>query len=312
VRILAILIAGVVLVQTTSATADRASDLAAQGEALAKEGRLTEAIAAFKQADQLRPRATHACLIALAYIRRELWPQSEVYLDACRVRSGATDPLPDWFALAHQQLVERLATADVAAVEIRVEPGALAATAAIGISSFLPDEKFAPQTVHLPRGTHTISAAVPGHDPQQQTVVIDGTTPRTVVFDFTAGKPITDPLPPPELRPPSRVVPWTLTAIGGAVLAGGVAYHVFAFKPVRDRLIDATDSTPDPALYDANEGTFDTRRKVTIALYAVGAVTLITGLVLRATVYDAPAERAPRLTYDAVRGGAIVGVEWRR
>lgn len=311
VRILAILIAGLVLVLPASARADRASELAARGEELAKAGRLTEAIDTFKQADRIRPRASHACLIALAYFRRELWPQAEVYLDACRVRSGANDPLPEWFALAHQQLVERLATADVAAVEIRVEPVELAATASIGMSSFLPDERFAPQIVHLSPGTHVITATVEGHPAAQQTIEVKGRSKLTVRFDFAAAGGVSVLAPAPPTRRRSRV-PWMVTAIGGAVVVAGAGFHVFAFKPVRDRLIDATDDTPDPALYDANEGSFETRRAVTIALYGLGAAAVITGLVLRAGRYGDEPDRAARITLGATDGGAVVGVEWSR
>lgn len=304
--------AGLVLAVAVSspAHADRATQLVARGEQLAKDGQLDAAIVAFKDAERARSRASHACLIALAYIRLQRWPQAEIYLDACRVRSSAKDPLPKWFALAHQQLVEQLDTADVAAVEIRIEPVALADTAAIGVSTFAPDEQFAPQTIHLPRGKHVITATVEGNRQAQQTIEVTGTSRLTVAFDFRTDAGVAVIVPARPVQPKRRVVPWTVTASGGVVLAAAAAYHLFAFKPVRDKLIDATDDTPDPALYDEYEGKFDTRRTVTIALYGVGAAALITGLVLLATT-DAD-ERPARLTYDATHGGAIVGLEWSR
>src|SRR5512138_3886691 len=87
-----------------------------EGEDLAKQGRLTEAIARFKDADKIEKRAKHACLIALAYIRRELWSQAEIFLTTCHQRATPTDPVPEWVPLAVDQLKERLASAKVAAV----------------------------------------------------------------------------------------------------------------------------------------------------------------------------------------------------
>ena len=72
-------------------------------------------------------------------------------------------------------------------------------------------------------------------------------------------------VPARPVHPKRRIVPWTVTASGGVVLVAAAAYHLFAFKPVRDKLIDATDDTPDPALYDEYEGKFETRRTVTVA-----------------------------------------------
>ena len=128
--------------------ADTAAERVAAGEQLAKEGRLTEAIESFKAADKLEQRAKHACLIALAYIRRELWPQAEIFMTRCHQRATAGDPVPDWAALAEKQMNERLSSAKVSAVHIRIEPTALAATAKISVSSFPADETFAPRTIH--------------------------------------------------------------------------------------------------------------------------------------------------------------------
>jgi hypothetical protein len=62
-----------VLVASSTARAElTAVELEARGEALAKTGRYGEAIEAFKAADHIQPRASHACLIALAYARRDL------------------------------------------------------------------------------------------------------------------------------------------------------------------------------------------------------------------------------------------------
>src|SRR4051812_16006045 len=98
VRALAFVVA--LVVGAAAVAAETPAELSARGEQLAKEGRFSEAITAFKAADAVEPRAKHACLIALAYTRRELWPQAEIFLDLCRTRATATDPVPDWVPLA--------------------------------------------------------------------------------------------------------------------------------------------------------------------------------------------------------------------
>src|SRR5688572_10205627 len=129
---------------SSPAVADGAASKVARGEELAKQGRLTEAIDSFKAADKIEKRAKHACLIALAYIRRELWPQAEIFLTMCHERAkGTSDPVPDWVPLAEQTLKERLAKAKVAAVKIRIAPDSLSSQALIAVSSFEPDELFA-------------------------------------------------------------------------------------------------------------------------------------------------------------------------
>ena len=92
-----------VMLFASVAYAEDADTLTAQGEQLAHDGEYSRAIETFKKADALAPSAKHACLIGLAYIRRELWSQAEIFLDRCKQRATAADPLPDWFAEATTQ-----------------------------------------------------------------------------------------------------------------------------------------------------------------------------------------------------------------
>jgi hypothetical protein len=302
----------VICLTSSAAFADgQATAKVAAGEDLAKQGRLTEAIEQFKAADKLEKRAKHACLIALAYIRRELWPQAEIFLTMCHERANASDPVPDWVPLAEQQMKERLTKAKVAAVKIRVAPESLAGQAQIAVSSFEPDELFAPRTVHLGRGKHLITATVDGRKPAQTTIEITDDSAREVVVDFDAKEQIAAAPAPskPKSGPagPSKV-PLAIIGVGGALLVGGGVYHVTAFKSARDDLANAKDGTA----YAALEGKFDSARTTTIALYGVGAAVLATGFVLRATVFKHNPERAPNVSLSTGNGGGIVGLEWSR
>ena len=71
--------------------ADEIDELVAKGQELAKQSEWTQAIDAFKQADAKRPRALHACMIGLAYTRRELWPDAELFFARCHARASASD-----------------------------------------------------------------------------------------------------------------------------------------------------------------------------------------------------------------------------
>lgn len=285
-----------------AAVADSADERVARGEQLAKSNRLTEAIAEFKAADRLEPRARHDCLIALAYIRRELWSQSELFLARCKDRADARDPIPDWYPLAEQELMGRIAKSGIAPVAVRVVPATNARNVTITVSSFEPDETFAPRTVFLPAGTHLITATMPGHDPIRQVLTLTGKEPREVVIDFDERGAVG-----PISR--SHLVPWSLILGGGAIMLGGVAYHVFAYSPVRDQLAEAADD-PDPTAYDRLSGEFDDKRRNTLLLYGVGAALAITGVVLRYTVFDE--DSSLRIAAAPLASGGFVAFEWSR
>ena len=149
------------LLASRPAAADQvADDLRARGEQLAKEGRLTEAIDSFKASNKLSQRATNYCLIGLAYTRRELWPQAEVMIDRCKRLATPGDPLPDWLPELDKVLAKRLSEVEIAPIELVVEPST--AKAELTVSSWSPDEQFEPRTIHLPPGSHHVSADAPG------------------------------------------------------------------------------------------------------------------------------------------------------
>lgn len=274
-----------------------AQDLQAQGEQLAKDGRFSEAIDAFKAADKQQPTASHACLIALAYTRRELWPQAEIFLARCHERATPADPLPDWVPVAEQQIADRLATANAAPVTIQVTP----ATAQLTVSSFAPDESFAPRTIHLPPGHHVIIATAPGYETAQKEVVVDSKDPQTITIEMhapTAPRVNTLTHQSPLMRPKS---PWKRRLmIGGAVLAGAglVTYGWMGYEWSQLR-------TKDTAQWDAHDSNYSLARGATIGLWAVGGAAIVTSLFLSGS-YEHAVAVAP------LPGGGLVSVGWSR
>src|SRR5260221_8824836 len=162
------------------ARADDVDDLVAQGEELGKQAEWSRAIDAFKAADAKRPRAKHACLIGLAYTRRELWAEAELFLSICRQRASAGDPVPDWAEDAHKQLSEKLAASNASPVTITVKPAG--AISQVSVSSFAPGESFAPRTIHLAPGTHVITVTAPDFKPARRDVTIANNFPQDIVI----------------------------------------------------------------------------------------------------------------------------------
>jgi len=281
----------------------------ARGEQLAKDGRYSEAIDAFKQAERIEPRARHACLIALAYTRRELWPQAEIFLDQCESRATPADPLPEWVPMAKQQLAERLAGVNVARVELEVEPAGT--DVKLAVSSFAPDELFTPRAIHLPPGRHVVIATAKGYNDAQKTVEVSDKSPQTVTItmlpieDKVIGGGSGGVVTPSPAR---SKVPLVLMATGGSLVLVGAGLHVLWYKPARDDLA----STTDRGMYDGElTDNWSRARAVTIGVYAVGAATMLTGLVLNFTVFKR-IESAPQVSVTPTAGGGMVSVGWSR
>jgi hypothetical protein len=258
----------VVLVAST-AHAETRDELQARGEALGREGRWGEAIRAFKSADQLEHRPIHACLIALAYTRREAWPQAEVFLSRC-LEPNSGETLPDWVPEAQKLIETRLKSEPLSEVTIEVVP---AAAATVTVSSFEPDEVFTPRAIHLPRGSHVIFARAPGFPDRQVVVVVDDSKPRRVVIDFEAPTEATLKRGPKSLRIAG------IATVGGGVLAAGLG--LYFGKVARD---DAETISKHPGPWtDTEHRIYDegnAAQNKMIAAYIVGGVLVATGGVL--------------------------------
>jgi hypothetical protein len=255
----------VCLLAPANARAGGAADLVFAGQALAKTGEYSRAIALFKQADALEPRAEHACLIALTYTRRELWSQAEIFLATCHARARENDPAPEWIGELDRTLATKLGNVEVAPIAISVEPGSAAAM--ISISSFPPDETFTPRVVHLAPGSYTVRATAPGYGVASQTILVVAHEAQQVVVRLVEPRPST---------------PWYVVGAGGALVAAGLVYDLVAVQPVRDELRAAARNRDGQAWLDAS-ARFDRRRDIAIALFAGGTIVVGIGLALRLT-----------------------------
>jgi hypothetical protein len=310
VRSLAIVVAGLCVVAPGIAQADpTAEELRASGEQLAKDGRYSEAIEAFKASNKLAHRATNYCLIGLAYTRRELWSQAEVMIDLCKAKATSQDPLPEWLPVLEHTLADRLANVEVAPVEIVVQPAGVAAT--IAVSSFAPDEVFEPRTIHLSPGRHVIVVSAANYPEAQRTIEVTGRTPQRVVVDLT---------PPAAPKPPAVVVhqdsephsklPYVVIGAGATLVVVGAIVHATAFNTAANNLQVAHD-TGNTQLYDEWSPKFDSRRTGVIALYGVGALTIGAGVVLNLTVFKH--SRSPvEISAVPTTGGGMVSLGWTR
>ncbi len=244
--------------------------LRAQGEQLARDSHFAEAIDKFKAADRILPSAANACLIALAYTRRELWPQAEIWLATCRERATSADPLPDWTPEATRQIRERLESASVAVVEIVVEPAH--AHADVTVSSFALDEKFAPRSIHLPFGRHTIVATARGYEESHTDVVVQDRAPERVVI--TLHRPMARVPGPRSLRLVGLVGGGAGLVTLGAAVAFGLAARSDA-EAISQRTMGAW--TPaDKATFAAGQ----TANGRMIAASIAGGALLATGGIL--------------------------------
>ena len=249
----------------TAAADDDADALTAQGETLARAGEFTRAIELFKRADAIHPSAHHACLIGLAYTRRELWSEAEIFFDRCKQGATAADPLPDWFSDASTQHDQKLHAANIAEVEIRVVPETARAT--LSISSFPRDETFGPRKLHVPgNAPYDLTVSAPGYWPAHHSLAPVAGTSTVVTIE----------LEPKVKRPPSRAA-WFW--IGAAVLAagGGVA-HAFAVHD--DHQLQAANDANDLAAWNARDPTFSRDRVLAIGCYSAAVVAATIGVVL--------------------------------
>lgn len=288
----------------TPARANRVSPAALQkqGEQLAKDGQFAEAIDAFKAADSYQPTTELACLIGLAYGRRNLYGQAELFFDLCHERAETGDRVPSWVAKVEAQFRERLETTKLARITIKVKH---ARAPKVVVSAWAPDETFAPRAIHLPAGRHTITVTDGDGDTAEQAIVVEAGEPQTVVLDL--GGKQSDERDTPRAHPSK--LGRNLAFVGLGIAAAGLAVHATWYKSERDQLQEASDSG-DVFRYDEHVDSYTNARYVTVGLYGAGAVTAIIGLALHLSRGDG--EAGASVSVMPVRGGGVLAVEWAR
>jgi len=295
-----------------SAIADDVDALVTEGDALARAGQFAEALDRFKRADRITPKARHACMVGLAYLRLQMLPRAEVFLTRCRVRATPADPLPEWMDDAEHQLRDQIAAATMAEVDVRVLPVGAAAT--VTVSSFGTDEAFEPQVIHLPVGVHVIEARAPGYTTVARRLEITAAGKLPVEITLEPVAVVTAPQPKTvqtlPVVPANTIVTtvdhtWSnrLLVGAGVAAAGGIVLHVLASRS-RTRLDDAATV----AEYRDHETAFDLERAGTFSLYGIAAIAGGFGLYLRLTARESPVQVSGDLRGDA----AFVTIGWQR
>lgn len=232
------------------------------------------------------------CGEAQRALAAEQWSAAEILLDQCAA-AGA----PPWLGEARENLAGKLT--NFAPIMIAGVP----LTGEITVST-IPGLRFAPRTFHLPTGTHVVTATAPDHARKQLTVRVVDQMPQRLFFDMPST------LPPPPPPPPSSYGPWLVIGAGAALVLTGVAYHVLELEPEREALADASDPAHDPSTeeYAKHSSAFDSRRRITIGIYAAGVAALLGGAIWRYFDYKST---HPEITATSTSGGATVGLQWR-
>ncbi len=246
----------------------------AKGQDLAKRGEWSQAITVFKQADAQEPRAANACFIGLAYLRREMWAQAELFFAKCHARSTASDPLPAWVGEAEAQLAQKLRDQNVAEVTIDVTPAV--ADPAISITGFLPDELAGRGTVHLVPGRYTLSIRAPGYVDATREIDVKNREAQVVrvALEAPRGEPLPLPAPAPVVVRAVPTLPWIVLGSGVAIGAAGVIIDVTKVRALRADLSSSTQ------LYDRETHSFDSWREGVVGLWIGGAVVAGIGTYL--------------------------------
>ena len=179
----------VLMLAPPSARAESADELVAQGQELAREGRIGDALARFRAADAAEPRAVHSCLIGLAYLRGAALGNAELSFAQCHSRAQ-TEPLPGWVAKEEQELAQQMTASRLGTVALTLDP----AIVALSVPALLDGARFPPaRTLRLPAGTHRIVGTTDDRRELTATVVVE---PRGA-HEATLSPSVTDPAPGP-------------------------------------------------------------------------------------------------------------------
>jgi len=262
---------------------ETAAGLVAEGERLAREGRIAESLPMFRRAAEREPSGKHECLVALTYFRLERHPEAWLHIE----RARALGKRPSWCGdeVLVRDVERALDKGGFAPVEIDAKPSG----AQLTVSSFAPEEKLrAPVRVWLPWGRQRVRVEHEGYRPREVEAVVEGK--QTIQLDVVL-EPVEAVAGPEEVEPgiasntardDRRATaggrsrwPWGLVVVGAAALVGGAGFHLAAASSR-----DAAAEMYDGPAYEAEIDRFRIRRTAAIGLYAAGALVTATGVVL--------------------------------
>lgn len=315
------LLCAVLPVRLASAQEDVAAKEVAEGEKLAKAGLFAESIARFKAAEVLAPHAANDCLIGLSYMRLRKLGQADLFMQRCAARATGADPAPSWLVTMASDLKTAITSAGLSAVTIAIEPADAAARARLTCSDFAPDEIFAPGTIHLPPGEHTVRARADRFAPAEKklsvaggqavvveltlepTAALSGPATRVGARPGAAGSSSVTASPAPEGQGRG---PWPYVTLGvaGAALIGGVVLHVKA--------LDTKDKAESNiASYNQLANDYESQRTFTYTLYTVA---IIGGAVGTWLWFRSPSDGDGgfQASAAATPEGAFVNLGWRQ
>jgi hypothetical protein len=275
----------------SNAQRQEADRLVLEAKKLSDAGKHDEAIARFRAAEAVLPRALHDCNIGLAYAKLRLPAASLLHLESCRAR--ASERLPDWVDMRIARTREELARSGHAPLDIQSEPSG----ARVTVSSLGADCPFvAPRRVWVPVGEVEVVATVAGLGEERRRIDVRGEQAvrlelqKPVVADArpspapVAATPLVEAptiaaievkqTPPRDTRRARRVAGAILVGVGVAFLVAGMAAN----------LVAALDTKPDAERYPEGNAfqsrlnTFHLERDLAIAGYSVGGAAALAGV----------------------------------
>lgn len=294
---------------------DSPEALVAEGERLARDGRIAESLPYFRKAAAREPSGKHECLVALTYFRLVRHPEAWLHIERAKLLGGR----PEWCgdSMLVRDVMRALEGGGFAPVEIDTEPSG----AQLSVSSLAPEEALAaPVRVWLPWGTQRVRVVHGGYEPREIDVVVEGKDAIRLSVALepsgtSAGEDTGDlgpsagdqPRRERDRRGSPRRWPWGLVVVGAASLVGGAGFHLAAASS-RATAADLYDG-PE---YEAEIDRFRLRRTAAIGLYAAGAVLTATGVVLLARRRGERAEAAVDVALVPTQGGAALWLRFER
>jgi tetratricopeptide (TPR) repeat protein len=282
-----------------------ADKLAAQADALVKEGKLREAAKVFAQAAKEDPtRPAFFCNIGIVYYQADDLARAHLVLGRCLLEQSALEA--DFVANAKAAL-ESVETSLRAAGHTPVEVTVTPPGASVRIVEFELDEAFVGRrVVWLPFGTFHLTARAEGYREKSVEVVTSTKDPKSVKIDLerdTGVRPIDakQPRPPVAAREPSKLPAILATAgtVGSFVVAGIAFSQARSAADLAGRALDNPTHAQDKSSVDRWNATF----AITTSLGVAGAV--VSGyLWYRST-------KTPAIEVAPTAGGAAVSLRGR-